>query len=850
MLTTTVFANMPSEVRYAARTLWRAPAFAVVAIMTLALGIGANTAIFSVLNAVLLRSLPYPDADSLFQVYGSIAPSDNPSGPARRLPAVQVADLHALRTETTMLSGVAFSLPFQATLTGRGDAVRVDGARVTPGTLEMLGPPPVLGRLFRDDDAKSGAENVAILSYGFWQQAFGGTQTVLGETVTLDGVSFSVIGVMPQGFRFPDRQTIGWFPLVSSRFERATGSPIVRVKPGFTPIAAAQEITNVMSQIRGKSLTPGQSGGRPPAASAYELVGLQELTVAPVKSALVVLMGAVILVLLISCVNVASLLLARTNARQRDFAVRFAVGADRGHLLRQTFIEASLLSTAAGALGIGIAYAGVGLLQTVAGGMSRRDIGGGAAIPRLDEVSLDGSVLLFTIAVSVLCAILVAIASARRAQTASVDALRAGATSAGTGFTLHGRSRVQGLLVVTQIAMSTMLLIGSVLLVRSVVNLANVDLGYEPRDLVTAHLSLPAGRYATTAEFAAFAEELTSRLERVPNVRGVGFARQLPSVRMRQVTRLRFQPEMPKRMAALPPFDARQLPEAPDVRIVSKDFLRVMGVDLIAGRMFDETDAPGRAQVLLINETLANSGYLGKHPVGRKVYALGRDPWEVVGIVADIRQFGPDQEPDPQIFIDYRQEPAPVPPAPPGVQLLGPAPYVVIKATNGGIAAAASLRSVVRELEPQATVDNVATMQQLVWNSFGRQRLYAILLSIFAALAITLTAIGIYGLIAYSVAQRSREISIRMALGAQRRAVATLVIRQVLVVTSVGLVLGILAAVGLTRYLTGLLFGLTPTDPITYATVALALAGTAMLAVAMPMRRAMGVNQLVGLREE
>jgi len=860
--------DLRTDVRYAARTLRRSPGFAVVAIVTLALGIGANTAIFSVVNAVLLRSLPYKDADGLYRIFGSLPPTDNPNGPSRRVPAVPVADLAELRAQTKTLSHVAFYLPLQATLTGRDDVVRIEGARMTAEALSMLGAQPILGRSFDAKEEVSGADTVVILSHALWQRSFGGTPDVLGQHLTLDGRTYSIIGVMPQGFQFPDTQTRFWIPFVATDFPRMGGSPLARLKPGITPEAASAEVTSLLPEIRAnRPPAPGPFGAGPPPPPKYELVGMQDLMVAPVKPALLVLSAAVGLVLLIACVNVANLLLARTASRQREIAIRLAIGAGRARLLRQTLTESMLLAVGGAAAGMVLAYGGIHLLQALAAGTPRRDLGPGFTLPRIDEIGIDWRVLAFTLAMSMITGLLFGLAPAfaslrrgspepwrrrpaiGRAQPTPMDALREGAGASSSGFSLLRRNRTQGLLVVSEIAMAVMLFIGGALLIRSVVNLANVDPGYEAAHVMTAQVSLPRGRYSAGPQFAAFTEELTTRLQRLNGVRGVGYARQLPTVRMRQLTLLRFTPEMPARPPAPAPFDGRQRTEEPDTRLVSRDFLKVMGVRLIAGRMFDAQDAAGRPQVMLINQTLAKSGFLGENPIGRQVYALGRAPWEVVGVVSDVRQFDLDQDPDPQIFIDYRQEPPPPAPLP---ILAGPppAPYFAVRTADDPLAVAASMRGIVRELEPQATLDNIASMEQLVSNSFARPRLYAVLLGIFAGVAVALTAIGIYGVMAYSVAQRIREIGIRMALGAQRGDVMGLVLRQSLVLTALGIAAGIAGAFAMTRYLQQMLFGLTALDPPTFLFVALAFGLIATLAAFVPARRATRVDPLAALRCE
>jgi predicted permease len=838
--------DVQRDVRYTLRTLLKTPGFTAIVVLTLALGIGANTAIFSVVNAVLLRPLPYKDADRLVRIFGSVSPGEGSHGPARRVPMVGVSELPTLRAQAQTLSHVIFYMAMSATLTGRDEAVRLAGNRISPDAFPMLGAHPIIGRTFEAGEALSGADTVVILSYASWQRYFDGTRDVLGKGLMLDGRGYSVIGVMAPGFQFPDPQTQFWVPFVPTDFSDIGGAPVARLKDGVSLQAATAEVGTILQQLRAKR--PASDGPPGPRFSGYELVGLQDLLVAPVRPALLVLAGAVGLVLLIACVNVANLLLARSAGRQREMAVRLALGAGRSRLVRQALTESVLLALVGGFAGMGLAYGGVRLLQTLGTGLVRRDVGLGVGLPRLDEIGIDASVLAFTLGASVLTGLVFGLAPAiRQSRTGPMDMLREATGSATSGFNLLRHNRMQGLLVVAEIAMTMILFVGGGLLIHSVVNLSHVAPGYNPTHLLTAQLSLPQGRYPG-AQLIAFADNVTAQLQRLPGVRAAGYAWQLPMIRTRQLTVLRTTPEMPTPMPVPPPFDARQLPQVPDMRVVSREFLKAMGVRLVAGRGFGENDAAGQAQVMLINQTLARSGFLGEHPIGRQIYAKGPAPWQIVGIVEDVRQFDLDQDPDPQVFIDNRQDP------PPQASRDGygaaPAPYFAVRTDIEPLSVASSFRGLVRQLEPQATVDNIATMEQLVSNSLSRPRLYAVLLGIFAGVAVALTVIGIYGVMAYSVAQRIREIGIRMALGAQRADVIKLVLGQSLVLTAVGVVCGIGGALGVTRYLDNMLFGLTPFDPLTFITVSLMFGSVATLAAFVPARRATTVDPLVALRCE
>jgi putative ABC transport system permease protein len=594
---------------------------------------------------------------------------------------------------------------------------------------------------------------------------------------------------------------------------RARFRHVARLKDTSSMPAATAEVSTIMRGLRA-----ADSG-----SSRFELVRVRDQLVAPVKPALLLLTVAVGVVLLIACVNVASLLLARTAARHREIAVRLALGATRVRLIRQLLTESLILALAGGAASVGLALGGVLLLRTFGAGLPRRDLylGSGVSIPRLDEVGLDFRVLAFTMAVSLLAAVLFGLGPAiRQSQSDRTDGLREGR-----------RSGIQPLLVVAEIAMALTLLIGGGLLIRSFVTLSQVNPGYDPANLTWFQVFPPRER-SSGVPLTAFAEDLVGRLRSLPGVRSAGYAVQIPTGNLLRQTSVRTTPEPPS------PSDAPQ--QGADARIVSTDFIRTMQIRIIAGRGFDERDGAGRPRVILINQTLARSGIVGERPIGTRIYALGEEPWEIVGIVEDVHQFGLDRAPASQVFIDFRQQP--------GLSTNGL--YVAVRTDGTSDAVAAGIRPIVRQLDPAATVDAVATMEQLVSNSISRPRLYAVLLGIFAAVAVTLAVIGIYGVIAYSVAQRTREIGIRMALGAQRVEVMGLVLRQTIPLIAIGMALGLAGAAGVTRYLEGMLFGLTPLDPSTFIGVPLLFGVVATIAAYVPARRATKVDPMVALRCE
>jgi putative ABC transport system permease protein len=545
-------------------------------------------------------------------------------------------------------------------------------------------------------------------------------------------------------------------------------------------------------------------------------------------------------VLLIACVNVASLLLARAAARQREVAVRVALGAGRSRLFRQVLTESILLAFAGGATGIAVAFGGIRLLQALGAALPRRDLGPSFSVPRLGEVGIDASVLTFTIVVSLVCGVVFGLMPGiRQLRSNQADLLRDQQGSSISGFSLLRHHRIRGLLVVAEVALATVLLVGGALLIRSFAKLSGVNPGYASTGILTFQVALPAG-----TPNVAFRDELVTRLEAVSGAHSVGYADQLPMSFGRGVVSLRTTPQPPLKPPPPPgPGGSTNPPEFPELRIVSRDFLDVMGIRVVAGRGFGATDS-ARERVLLINRTLARSGLLGEDPVGAQVYAVGTEPWEVAGIVEDVRQYGLDQQPGPQIFIDFHQHPS--------AAAIGstPAPYFAVRTNLSLTAMMPTIRAIVHQMNPQATLDNVATIDQLLSNSIIRPRFYAVLLGLFAGIAVMLAVVGIYGIITFSVVQRTREIGVRVALGARPAQVLGLVLRQVMILTVIGIGAGMAGAAAVTRYLSEMLFGLTPLDPMTFVAVPVIFAAAAALAALIPARRATTVDPLTALRVE
>jgi putative ABC transport system permease protein len=852
--------------KYALRMLWRSPAFAALAVATLAIGIGTSTAIFSVINAVLLRPLPYPDADRLVRLVESAVTSHSSGGARLVRPGIVVPELVELRARTQTLSHVGVSLIAGRTMTGDGETVRLVGARISTTIIPMLGATPQLGRIFTPDEEHGGADAVIILSDATWRRRFSRDPRVLGRAVTLDGRAHKIVGVMPPSFAFPDPSTEFWVPFVLPTSGPALQSiyvPLARVKPDVPLDAAAAEIKTLLRGIRA-----GQTAGELPASSAspagtepldvprVQLVPLQAQLVARVRPALLVLAGAAGLVLLIACANVANLLLARSTARQREFAVRLALGSGRGRLIRQLLTESLTIALIGGFAGGGVAVGAVRLLRVLSTGLARSDLGAPVAVPRLEAVAIDPTALCFALVAALMIGLIVGVVpmlrdarlwrasgtTARCGEARQLESLRGGGAAATMGgFDLLHRQRGRALLIVAEIAMATMLLVSGGLLARSFANLVQVRPGYDAESVLTFIVPRPPDTAAGRQR--SFAESLVERLRALPGATAAGYAGTLPMVSFQGVTALRRTPDqVPPMRPPSGPFEAPP-PDFPNVQRISQDFLNVMGIPVLEGRGFDARDVAGAPRVLLINQALARSRFLGEHPIGRHVYMEDATPWEIVGVVGDVRQVALDLEPGPQVFVDLRQVPG-------GVT---DRVYFAVRLAAGADTSGGTipkLRETVRALDPHGTIDTIATMKQIVSHSVAKQRLYATLLALFAAIAMLLASVGVFGTVAYGVTQRTREIGVRMALGASPRAVLRLVLGQTLWLIGEGLVAGLLGAVSAAGLLSSSLFGLTPLDIPTFAAAAILFAAVATMAAWLPARRALRVDPLIALRSE
>ncbi len=830
-----------SDVKHSVRSLRRAPGFTAVAVLTLALGIGANTAIFSVVNTVLLRPLPFEESDRLVRVVMTV-PAQTTGATERRDPVrISAAELDQLRTSVRTLSTVGVVEPTLMNLRGRDP--RLQGASVSAAFFELLRAGPLLGRVFAAADEAAGAPLVILLSYDTWRRHFGEDPNIIGRTVTFDPVlgprvptNYTVIGVMPASFQFPNSETRVWTPaqLAPAGQRVPRGALLARLADDVSLAAAESEIVPRVRQIR--------VAFRDNDSANYELVGIQQELVRPVRPALIVLTVAVGFVLLLACVNVANLVLARTAARQREIVIRSALGAGRGRLMRYLLTESMTLGSCGGLVGMLLAFGGVRMLRSLATTLPRIDIGNQLSIPRIDEVGVDGNVLAFSLVISIVTGLLFGLVPALRfARSDDVVAMREGERSTVSGYRLGGHVSVRGALVVAEIGLAMVLLAGGGLLIRSFVALSSVDPGYNPSNVVTFQVAVPADLYPP-ARTKAFAEELVARLRSVAGVESAAYANQLPMIDLVNSYPLGSRP-LPRPEPGRPP--ERRPEGTADIRLVSRDYLATMGIPLLSGRGFAESDGAGRPRVMLINEALARRDFANRDPIGETVFInYFPDPWQIVGVIADVRQFGLAIEPQPQFFVDLRQW------TDVDVLVFPAGAYYAVRAAGGIESIIPSVRAIVQQMDPQASLFYVAPMEQVVASTLSRPRLYATLLGIFALVGLGLAVIGIYGVMTYSVAQRTREIGIRVALGARRGQVIALVVKQSAVLTVAGIVVGLAGAAMLSRYLEGLLFGVTPFDPATFAAAAALFALVALVAAYGPTRRATRVDPLVALRAE
>ena len=805
-------AALRQDAAHAARVLARHPGFSLAAVFTLALGIGCTTAIFSIVNALLIQPLPYDGADRIVRIEERHPPGESGEEPGATS-SIEAMDAFELRDRSRTLSHVGVYAPTQHTMTVNGETVRVSGARVSASFFDMLHAQPALGRGFRTGDNLPGAEPGVILSYASWQRYFRGDPGILTRRALIDGELVTIAGVMSESFSFPDQRTEIWMPFVMGPVLAGRWPVIARVRDDSSIDAAREEIAALLAD------------GQPERRSRIVVMQAKQALVANVKPALTVLMISVGLVLLIACTNVANLMVARAIGRQREMAVRHALGAGRWRLVRQALTESVLLSVLGGIAGVVLAAAIINVLQTIGVGLIRGDLEPALSIPRLDEVQIDRLALGFTVAVSVFVGTLFGLMPAiEQSRADAVDLLR---SDRGAGFSLARGHSLRGILIVLQIAAAMILLVAAGLQIHSFVKVSTVDPGYDSSNLLTFQVLFP-----NDVAPATFADDLIAEVERLRGVRAAGYSGSLPmagSIFISPVSRTPGMPRPGRGPAAGP------TPEAADSRGVSRGFLSALGVRVIDGHGLATTAPSSGVREILINRALARSGYLGPEPIGQRVYAGGRLS-EVVGIIDDVRQIGLEQPAAPQVFGL--------------VSGGGPELYYAVRTTERPASQVPAIRQIVRRLAPDASLHNVATMDQIVSSSVARRRLYAVLMGAFAAIAATLAAVGLYAMVAYAVTRRTREIGIRVALGAAPGRVLLLIMRDASVLIAIGLLLGLLGALAVARSLASMLFELTPLDPATYAVVGIFFVIVSLGAAFAAARRATATDPVVALRSE
>jgi putative ABC transport system permease protein len=803
--------TLRQDLLYALRRLRQAPGFALVAIATLALGIGANSAIFSVVNGVLLRPLPFEEPERLVMV----------SQTWDRKPTVySPQNFLDMETSARSFESLAVLDSGGVTLTGRGTAVRLEGAEVGAPFFGVLRVQPILGRAFLPGENEPGHNKVAVLGYRLWRERFGGDPAVVGQSVQLNRESHLIVGVAPVGFAYPEGVEI-WTPMeYDAQFRTKSRGAwyltvIGRLKPGVAVAHAREEVSTIAARLATQYKDMDEGVGA-------TVRSLHEATVGDSRTALLVLLGAVGLVLLIACVNVANLLLARAAARESELAVRAALGAGRGRLLRQLLTESVLLAVLGGAAGIFLAWLS---LDTLLGLQPE-------GVRRLGEVRVDRTVVAFAAGLSVLTGILFgSVPALQLMRRATAQSLREG----GRGL-LSGRGhRLRGGLIVGQMALAMMLLSGAGLLIRSFVQLRRVDPGFRAPGALTFRIALPESVYKDERQQAVFFDELMARLGALPGVRLAGTVMGLP------LSGTRF--SLVFEVAGRPKLPVAQQPSM-ELRVADPVYFEAMGIPVLRGRAFERGDREGARQVVVLSQTAVRRFFPGEDPLGKSITVGWRRPegkppagGEVVGIVGDVKERGLSEENPPEIYLPYAQLP---------VSTMD----VLLRTSVAPMTLAPAAASVVHGLDPELPVARLRTLDDIVARSISEPRFYMILLGAFAGTALFLAALGIFGVMSYAVVQRSREIGIRVALGAHPAQLRRMVLGQALLLALAGVGVGLLAALALSRAIAGLLFRLSPKDPGTLAGVAVLLTAVAMLASYLPARRATRVDPLIALRTE
>jgi predicted permease len=803
------------DLRYGVRALVRNPGFTAIAVLALALGIGANSAIFSVVNTVLLQPLPYKDSDRLVMVWED----DTAGGFPKDTPAV--ANYIDWRDQNQVFEGMAAMADQSFNLTGIGDPERIEGKLVSANLFSLLGVAPQVGRTFLSEEDQPGRNGVVVMSHGLWQRRFGSDPNVVGKTLSLNGQTVQVVGVMPANFQFPSREEELWAPIAFTPQQLASRGRhylqvVARLKPGITPEKASAEMNTIAVRLQQQYPDTNNQLG-------VAIVTLREHLVGDIRPALFVLLAAVGFVLLIACANVANLLLARAAVRQKEIVIRVALGANRFRLVRQVLTESLLLAAIGGGLGLLLAIYGVTVLKSFIP----------ATIAQAQAVTIDGKVLLFTFAVSMVTGLVFGLIPALQASNFNLnETLKEGGRDSGAGT--RG-NRIRSLLVIAEVAISLILLVGAGLLINSFLRLRGVDAGFRSDNLLTMRIVLPDLKYKEHAQRTAFYSDVINRVQALPGVESASVANWIPLVRQGDSTGFS--------IAGVPDGGPGQRPVVM-TRVVDPKYLQTMRIPLLQGRNFEPQDKLESPAVAIINETMAQRYWPNQDPTGKRI-TTGRftstDPndWiTIIGVARDVRQVDLAVEPKPQMYLTYIQ-----------ADFFAPR-HLIVKTKVEPMALAATVRKAVWDVDKDQPVSNIRSMEEVLSESIARQRFSMLLLGIFAAVALVLAAVGIYGVMSYSVTQRRNEIGIRMALGAQKSDVLKLTVGHGLKLVMIGVAFGLAGAFALTRLMSSLLFGVRATDPATFIAISVILVAVALLASYIPARRATKVDPLVALRYE
>ncbi len=797
------------DIRYALRMLRRNPGFAIAAVMTLALGIGGNTAIFTVINAVLLRPLPYQNPERLVTLWES-----NPGQEMDRA-AVSASNFVDWGIQSQTLEHIAAYRYWGFVLTGGGEPERITGARVSASLFPLLGVKPIRGRTFLPQEDRFGSSPVVLVREGLWQRRLGADPNIIGKSLTLNGTSYEVIGILPSEFKLPDAEV--WVPLalepyaMTQRGSRAL-TVLAGLKPGTTLIQARAEMHTIARRLRGQY---------PEANAGWDvtILPLHEEMVAHIRPALLVLGGAVALVFLIACANVANLLLARAISREQEIAVCIALGASRSRLIRQLLAESVLIALSGGALGLLLAQQGTHLLVTLSA----------AALPRTGQIGMDRYVLAFTLLLSLVTGLGFGLVPAWHASRPGLyQSLKEGkGPTEGNGRP----SPLRNVVVVCEVALALVVLIGAGLLLRSFVGLLTVEPGFHPANVLTMTISLPESKYPEGHQKIAFFQQFLQRVDTLPGVASAGLISHLP------LGGRSLEADFTVEGRSLLP--SGQSPLA-DYVSVSPDYFRVMQIPILQGRQFTERDLMGTPPVVAINEIMARRFWPDQNPLGRRLIigsTIGADqtPRAVVAVVGNVSSAGLESEPGPAMYVLCLQNPWPTMSA-------------VIRTAGDPMRLVAAVRKEVLALDPDQPVYNVRPLEEVLGASLADRRFQVLLLGIFAAVALIMAAIGAYAVMAEVVMQRTHEIGIRMALGARPHDVLRLILGRGIRLTLTGVAIGLAGALALTRWMSSLLFGVSPTDPVTFAAISLILTGFALLACYIPARRASRLDPIAILR--